>query len=410
MTAHAAEAIMADIAPSPPPSPQPPAQMGPAAQIGLAALSRMVFEGRDLQPVWAGLIEQATSNLTDASAMLDLATLAILTGDMAGGLGLQQQALQRQQLYRRPAPGVANLTVLAIAAPGDMMANTPLDFLLEQASAELLTLYVVPGVGLPSELPDHDIAFLAIGESEANRPLLQALAPILPGWPRPLLNANALRIAELTRDGVCTLLEDVPGLLAPKAERVDRAGLAGWSAFPIIARPIGSHAGAGLLKIESAGEVAAYLAEQPAERFYVSPFIDYAGPDGLFRKQRIALIEGKPFLCHHAVSAHWMVHYMNAAMLESAENRAEEARMMATFDEDFAIRHAGAFAAMAERIGLDYFAIDCGETRDGQLLLFEADVAMIVHDMDPPDLFPYKKPQMRKVMAAFEAMLRRSAR
>jgi hypothetical protein len=29
--------------------------------------------------------------------------------------------------------------------------------------------------------------------------------------------------------------------------------------------------------------------------------------------------------------------------------------------------------------------------------------------MDPPDLFPYKQPQMRKVFAAFEAMLRRRA-
>jgi hypothetical protein len=393
-----AQAAMVDNAPSAPP-----------AQIGLAALARMVFEGRDLQPVWASLIEQATSNLTDASAMLDLATLAILTGDRDGGLGLQQQALQRQQLYRRAAAGQPSLTVLAIAAPGDMMANTPLDFLLERANAELLTLYVAPGVGLPSELPDHDIAFLAIGESETNHALLQALAPILPGWPRPLLNNNALRIAELTRDGVCALLDGAPGLLAPKAERVDRRALADWAAFPVIARPIGSHAGAGLLKLDEAAAVAAYLAEQPAERFYVSPFIDYAGPDGLYRKQRIALIEGRPFLCHHAVSAHWMVHYMNAAMLESAENRAEEARMMETFDEDFAARHAAAFAAMAERIGLDYFAIDCGETKDGRLLLFEADVAMIVHDMDPPDLFPYKKPQMRKVMAAFEAMLRRAA-
>ena len=59
---------------------------------------------------------------------------------------------------------------------------------------------------------------------------------------------------------------------------------------------------------------------------------------------------------------------------------------------------------------LDYFAIDCGELPDGSLLLFEADVAMIVHAMDPPDMFPYKAPQMRKVFAAFTAMLRNYAR
>jgi hypothetical protein len=379
------------------------------SSLGLATLARMVFAGRDLAPLWSRLIEQATSDLTDASAMMDLATLALLTGDRAGGLGLQEQALIRQRLYRRPAAGPATLRLLAIAAPGDMMANTPVDFLLEGAPIELVTLYVSPGAELPNPLPDHDLAFLAVGESEANLPVLRALEPILAAWPKPLVNADARRISGLTRDGVCALVAGSPGLLAPIAERVDRAALADWSAFPIIARPIGSHAGAGLAKFDDAGQVAAYLAEQAAERFYVSPFIDYAGPDGLFRKQRIALIEGRPFLCHHAVSAHWMVHYMNAAMLDEPANRAEEARMMQTFDDDFAVRHRAAFDALAARIGLDYFAIDCGETKDGRLLLFEADVAMIVHDMDPIDLFPYKKPQMRKVFAAFEAMLRRAA-
>jgi hypothetical protein len=31
---------------------------------------------------------------------------------------------------------------------------------------------------------------------------------------------------------------------------------------------------------------------------------------------------------------------------------------------------------------------------------------MIVHSMDPPELFPYKPPQMEKVFGAFRAMLR----
>ena len=82
---------------------------------------------------------------------------------------------------------------------------------------------------------------------------------------------------------------------------------------------------------------------------------------------------------------------------------------MASFDDDFAQRHRAAFERLYERIGLDYFAIDCAETVDGRLLLFEADVAMIVHAMDPPELFAYKQPQMRKVFDAFQAMLRRRA-
>ena len=83
---------------------------------------------------------------------------------------------------------------------------------------------------------------------------------------------------------------------------------------------------------------------------------------------------------------------------------------MQTFDIGFARRHATALAGIAERIGLDYFTVDCAETEDGSLLIFEADNTAIVHDMDPPDIFPYKSPQMRKVFDAFAAMLDRRAR
>lgn len=34
---------------------------------------------------------------------------------------------------------------------------------------------------------------------------------------------------------------------------------------------------------------------------------------------------------------------------------------------------------------------------------------MIVHSMDPPDLFPYKQRQMEKVFKAFQAMLHNAA-
>jgi hypothetical protein len=54
--------------------------------------------------------------------------------------------------------------------------------------------------------------------------------------------------------------------------------------------------------------------------------------------------------------------------------------------------------------------MDCAETKNGSLLIFEADNTAIVHDMDPPDIFPYKLPQMRKVFDAFAAMLVRRAR
>jgi glutathione synthase/RimK-type ligase-like ATP-grasp enzyme len=100
-----------------------------------------------------------------------------------------------------------------------------------------------------------------------------------------------------------------------------------------------------------------------------------------------------------------MIHYLNAGMAEDAEKRDEEARCMASFDADFAQRHATALRAIHERSGLDYLGIDCGESPDGKLLIFEVDSNMIVHAIDPVDVFPYKQPQMQKVFAAFRAML-----
>ena len=72
-------------------------------------------------------------------------------------------------------------------------------------------------------------------------------------------------------------------------------------------------------------------------------------------------------------------------------------------------RHADALAGMAERVGLDYFLIDCAETSGGDLLIFEADHCAIVHDMDPVNVYPYKPGAMTKLFEAFGAMLRRRA-
>ncbi len=64
---------------------------------------------------------------------------------------------------------------------------------------------------------------------------------------------------------------------------------------------------------------------------------------------------------------------------------------------------------MSARVGLDYFTVDCAETKAGELLVFEADNTAVVHNMDSPEVFPYKPAQMCKIFDAFAAMLHRRA-
>jgi hypothetical protein len=97
-------------------------------------------------------------------------------------------------------------------------------------------------------------------------------------------------------------------------------------------------------------------------------------------------------------------------MSNSAAKRLEEETFVRTFDIGFGRRHATALAGIVDRIKLDYFTIDCAENKLGELLIFEADNTAVVHNMDSPQIFPYKPPQMRVIFEAFAAMLHRRAR
>jgi hypothetical protein len=156
--------------------------------------------------------------------------------------------------------------------------------------------------------------------------------------------------------------------------------------------------------------ISGYLAGRPEQEFFVARFVDYASDDGLFRKHRVVFVDGQPYACHMAIADRWDIWYLNAGMMESATKRLEEETFMRTFDIGFARRYRTALAGMATRIGLDYFTVDCAENKRGELLIFEADNTAVVHNMDSPQLFPYKPPQMRMIFEAFAAMLQSHAR
>lgn len=393
-----------------------------AERIGLARLTRAAEAGHDLRPLWRRLISRLLDGTIEAGEGLDLSTIAQLLGDKEAGLSIQHAILSSHQLFRSPcAAKPPRLRILALAAATDMGSNTPIEFLLENSGIELTTLYVLPDIGWPDWLPDHDMAMVIASDSDDCRDALDKIARAMTHWPRPLLNSPQL-IGNLDRDKLHSLLEGIDGLEIPQTTGVTReqllrltqstlapADICSDLAFPVIVRPRGSHAGKGLAKLDDAGAIERYLGEHPQDSFFISRFVDYRSGDGLFRKYRIVFIDGKPYACHLAIADRWDIWYMNAGMADSVEKRREEADFMQSFDSGFAQRHRAALAGLSTRIGLDYFTIDCAETKDGSLLIFEADNTAIVHDMDRVDVFPYKVPQMRKVFDAFAAMLYRRA-
>ena len=403
--------------------PIPTAEPMCADRIGFARLTTMAFRGADLGPLRDQLVSKIADGTADAGAGLDLSLITQLLGDKQTGMAIQSEVLGFHQLFRSPCSAEKpKLRVLALAAAIDMGGNTPIEFLLENSGIELLTLYVVAGVELPVPLPDHDIAIVIASDSEECRDALRIVDHALAHWPRPMLNPPH-RVSNLDRDKLHGLLRGIDGLDIPATISVTRTQMSDVAQaafplanilpelqFPIIIRPRGSHAGVGLAKLDDHAAIDRYLAERAEHEFFISRFVDYAGDDGLFRKYRVVVVDGRTYACHMAIAERWDIWYLNANMAFSQSKRDEEENFMRTYDSAFALRHQGALAAMIDRVGLDYFTIDCAENGRGKLLIFEADNTAVVHNMDSPELFPYKPPQMRKIFEAFAAMLYRRAR
>jgi glutathione synthase/RimK-type ligase-like ATP-grasp enzyme len=392
--------------------------------IGFAGLWRLEVSGMDIARLGPLLESRLARDPQNADAMMDIATLSILTlipENRQIAFEMQAKALAIKQFYRIEAgrKPVA-LRVLVLVGAGDMTALTHLDCMLEGDDVELLMLYVRPGHPLPVDLPNHDLVFVALGESEASRPLLEQISHA--SFSRPVLNP-ASRILELSRDSVSRKLGGIAGLEVPQTVKTSRSMLQRVATvelalpsilpqgrFPLIVRPVDSQGGKELVKVTDPSALSDYLSATVANEYFIARFIDYSGPDRFFRKYRVVLIDGRAFACHMAISDHWMIHYVNADMDASEWKRLEEARFMAEFDPGFAARHMHALQAMDRALGLDYYAVDCAETREGELLIFEVDTAMLVHAMDPAELYPYKQPQMRTVFDAFRRMLDRRNR
>ncbi|MDR3410146.1 MAG: hypothetical protein P4L87_04255, partial [Formivibrio sp.] len=385
--------------------------------VGLAPFLRMSIAGTDLQPVGQAMLAEIEHYPDDANLWMNLSIALLCLGQRELGLAIQEQALALKRVYHLAAlVQPAKLRLLMLMTAGDLAANTPLECLLENSDIDLCFYYVSPEDPLALPIPEHDALIVAISEADENHQLLATLEQALANWPKPIINAPR-HIPSVGRAMASMLLQDAPGLLIPPTLQASRAVLQSIAVgdtilsklfddcdFPIILRPVGSHAGRDLAKIDSFKDITSYLSRVDETDFFLSRFIDYRNPDGLFRKFRVALIEGKAFACHMAVSAHWMIHYVNAGMYENAQKRAEEASFMANFD-GFSRRHHLALDAIYTRTKLDYLCLDCAETPDGQLLVFEIDHAMVVHAMDLEDMFPYKQIHMLKVKNAFRDFL-----
>jgi glutathione synthase/RimK-type ligase-like ATP-grasp enzyme len=393
----------------------------PYRPLGLASLLRTAANGGDLTQLGETLLEYCRTH-DDPQALLDLAWVLELKFERESALAVQRLAIGMKRHYRI-RESVASSTpvkLLVFKAPGDLMTNTPFECLVTQSDIQIDVLYIDDALEPDYRLPEHDVILVGPCSLDANRSALSRIAALLKSTDAPVINRPD-RIGYTTRDAAWNLLGREAGICMAHTVRVGRARLvaqidaAGADGtvvgvnFPLIIRPVGSHAGRGLARVMNLKELSGYVSQSGDDEFYVASYIDYRSKDGLFRKYRIALIDGVPYVSHMGISVHWMVHYPYEEMLAHPQRREEEASFMASFDAEFAQQHREALMKVATLTGLDYVGLDCAQTPDGRLVIFEIATAMVVHDMDDTAAFPYKAVRMKRFFDAFCTMVERKA-
>jgi tetratricopeptide (TPR) repeat protein len=390
--------------------------LGERPQVGQIQyqLGKVCFE-LDAMESAIGHFEQAIAlNPDDADSRYWIGAIKQRMGDIDAAQAAYTAAAHIRPLIRRPAIKTPpDFRVLAIYAPFN--GNTPIQYIFKDPTYDVETLALFgPGEPDISSLGEIDVVVNLISDADQAEAMLPAATRLAEKLGKPVVNAPG-KIQRTTRDAVADLLPGIPACRVPRIARL-KAGTdvsAGALAvlvplaFPVLARPAGTHGGDAFEKTESLDELARFLAQRPNADHYVIEYVDYASSDGHFRKYRFMFVGEEILPYHLAIGNDWKVHHILTDMADQPWMQQEEAAFLANPAAVFKAAHYQALRVVRERFGLDYFGIDCGLDPDGNLVLFEVNASMLVHDDNVE--FPYKDPFVRLIKTAFDAMLRNRA-
>lgn len=265
------------------------------------------------------------------------------------------------------------------------------------------TSQLAPGP-IVNYIADPDLCRIALDVARAGAAKLQ----------RPWFN-HPDRIAGTTRDNVSRILQGIQGLVVPKVARcrpnspadIMNAIEAGRLRYPVLVRSAGEHGGKTLIRIDEPIEQSFYSSITADRDLYITEFYDFADDDGLYRRYRFAVVGGDVLIKSVIMGTHWNLH--GSSRTWNDRTIAQERDIIDGFATSLAPRIAPAIATIYDRIGLDYFGIDCAVRSDGSLLVFEvnANMDILVDIKIKPDLW---SEGTGRIKAALLALLRNPER
>ena len=392
-------------------------ELNPDSDLALHGLGKLLelVGGRDDEAI--SCLERSISLSPNAAdACITLGNILMRTGQVAGAVARYRRAQELRPLFtRRAAREKAAFSVVLLDALGP--GNTPISYLAGRAPYDCHYFCVIPDAPLDLDLlrAKADVVVNLIGDADSGKDILPAVQDLVERLGRPTVNHPGL-IGGTSREAVARRLAGIPlcriprtvRLAGPQLTKAARdSSLDGYS-LPLLVRLAGNHGGDDFEKLSDANAVADFVSGRPEADYYLTEYVDYRSADGFFRKYRLICIDGELFPYHLAIHDDWKVHHLRTDMANRAWMRREEESFLEAPLRVFDGPRQAALLTVAATSGLHFSGIDCALDRSGEIVVFEANATMLVHD-EKEQIYAYKNPYIARIKEAFDAMLSRMA-
>jgi hypothetical protein len=381
----------------------------PMGRVNLANILQGLGEIEDAQREYAAALALDPA-LREAHR--GLAQLLSAAGDEAGAERHRILAFRDRPVTALPYRGAAApvpLLVLVSARDGNLAYETIIDDSVF-ATTVLVAEFFEPEMLLPA----HRLILNAIGEADLCGEALDRARAVVARSTAPVVNQPAA-VLSTGRSGNAQRLGGLPGVRVPKIRALPRAAIdadalaAAGFGFPLLLRAPGFHMGRHFVRVPEPGALAEAVDSLPGESLLAIEYLDARGSDGKARKYRAMFVGEQIYPLHLAISDDWKIHYFSADMTDRPEHRAEEAAFLADLPSSIGGGGAAALARIREALELDYGGIDFGLSRDGEILLFEANATMIAALPPSDPIWDYRRGPAEVVREAARRMLRERA-
>jgi hypothetical protein len=257
-------------------------------------------------------------------------------------------------------------------------------------------------------LGSADVIVNSVCDPDTNTKTLLQIEQSLSNSTIPVINPPEL-IFGTTREKIYERLGGVDGVRVPKTLRIAPRRLSeipqmiadGGLAYPYIFRSAGEHGGGGMVLVESEKDLPALERFAFDGRdFYAIAFHDFRDNDGLYRKYRLVVIDGKLYPRHLIASSSWNIHTESRRELVSSDPALQNEEK-AFHENPPAFLHE-TVAKIHEKLPLDFFGIDCHITPENELFIFELNTCMRVVADNPTG---YHVPPTERIKGAFVRLL-----